>query len=86
VATAPLTAPAWLEEVGQRSEILRLTAERQASDVHIQAGLPPVLRILTRRFPLEGATLDAAAKLLGILERSLWYPVKKLKIQVQEAR
>lgn len=42
-------------------EILKLAAERHASDVHLQAGLPPVLRILTRLVALEAATLDAAA-------------------------
>ena len=42
-------------------EILKLASERHASDVHLQAGLPPVLRILTRLVPLEAAALDGAA-------------------------
>jgi twitching motility protein PilT len=47
--------------VSELDEILRLAVKRHASDVHLQAGLPPVLRILTRLAPLEAATLDAAA-------------------------
>jgi transcriptional regulator with GAF, ATPase, and Fis domain len=33
-----------------------------------------------------GGIQARAVKLLGISERSLWYRVKKLKIQVQEPR
>ena len=47
--------------MNELDEILRLAVKRHASDVHIQAGLPPVLRILTRLVPLEAAALDAGA-------------------------
>ena len=47
--------------MSELDEILRLAVKRHASDVHLQAGLPPVLRILTRLVPLEAAALDAAA-------------------------
>jgi Tfp pilus assembly ATPase PilU len=47
--------------VSELDEILKLAAERHASDVHLQAGLPTVLRILTRLVPLEAAPLDADA-------------------------
>ena len=47
--------------MSELDEILGLAAERRASDVHLQAGPPPILRILTRLVPLEAATLDVAA-------------------------
>ena len=40
-------------------EILRLAVKRNASDVHIQVGLPPVLRIQTRLVPLDSEKLTA---------------------------
>ena len=40
-------------------EILRVAAKRNASDLHLQVGLPPVLRIQTRLVPLEFETLSA---------------------------
>ena len=39
-------------------EVLRVAAKRNASDVHIQAGLPPVLRIQTTLVPLDSAKLS----------------------------
>ena len=42
-------------------DILRLAAKRNASDVHLQVGLPPVLRIQTRLVPLEGEKLSPEA-------------------------
>ena len=42
-------------------EILRVATKRNASDVHIQVGLPPVLRILTRLVPLQSDKLSAEA-------------------------
>jgi twitching motility protein PilT len=47
--------------VGELDDILRVAAERNASDLHLQVGLPPVLRIQKRLVPLPGAALDAAA-------------------------
>jgi twitching motility protein PilT len=44
--------------VAEIDEILKVAAKRNASDVHIQAGVPPVLRILTRLVPLEGQKLS----------------------------
>ncbi|HXJ79475.1 MAG TPA: type IV pilus twitching motility protein PilT [Candidatus Methylomirabilis sp.] len=40
-------------------EILRVAAKRNASDLHLQVGLPPVLRIQTRLVPLDFETLSA---------------------------
>jgi twitching motility protein PilT len=42
----------------QLDEILRLATKRNASDVHLQAGLPPVLRILTQLAPLDSGKLS----------------------------
>jgi twitching motility protein PilT len=47
--------------VGELDDILRVATERNASDVHIQVGLPPVLRIQKRLVPLGGGALDAEA-------------------------
>jgi twitching motility protein PilT len=47
--------------VGEIDEILRLAAKRNASDVHLQVGLPPVLRIQSRLVPLDGDKLTAEA-------------------------
>src|SRR5262245_19012952 len=40
--------------------ILRVAVERNATDVHIQVGRPPVLRIDRELVPLEEGALDAA--------------------------
>jgi len=45
--------------VADIDEILRVAAKRNASDLHLQVGLPPVLRIQTRLVPLEFETLSA---------------------------
>jgi twitching motility protein PilT len=42
----------------QLDEILRLATKRNASDVHLQAGSPPVLRILTELVPLDSGKLS----------------------------
>src|SRR5215470_6123187 len=42
-------------------EILRVAAKRNASDVHIQVGLPPVLRIQTALVQLDTEKLSAEA-------------------------
>ncbi|HYB42615.1 MAG TPA: type IV pilus twitching motility protein PilT [Candidatus Methylomirabilis sp.] len=42
-------------------DILRLATKENASDIHLQAGLPPVLRIQTRLVRLESETLSAEA-------------------------
>jgi twitching motility protein PilT len=47
--------------VGELEEILRLATKRNASDVHIQAGLPPVLRIQTRLVSLDSPPFSAEA-------------------------
>jgi twitching motility protein PilT len=47
--------------VADIDEILRVATKRSASDVHIQVGLPPVLRILTRLVLLESDKLSAEA-------------------------
>jgi len=47
--------------VGEVDEILRVAVKRGASDVHIQVGLPPVLRIQTQLVPLDGEKLSAEA-------------------------
>ncbi len=47
--------------VGMIDEILRLAAKRGASDVHIQEGLPPVLRMQTRLAPLDSEKLSEEA-------------------------
>jgi twitching motility protein PilT len=44
--------------VRELDEILRLAVQRKASDVHLQVGLPPVLRIQTRLVPLDGEQLS----------------------------
>jgi twitching motility protein PilT len=45
--------------VFELEEILRAAAKRGASDVHLQVGLPPVLRIQTVLVSLEGEKLSA---------------------------
>ena len=47
--------------MGDIEEILRLAAKRNASDIHNQVGLPPMLRILTRPAPLDSEKLSAEA-------------------------
>ncbi len=47
--------------MAELDEILQLAAKRNASDVHLQVGLPPVLRIQTRLVPLDGEKLTAEA-------------------------
>jgi len=47
--------------VGELDEILHVAAKRNASDVHIQVGLPPVLRIQTALVPLDSENLSAEA-------------------------
>ena len=42
-------------------ELLRLATKRNASDIHIQVGLPPVLRVLTRLVPLDSEKLSTEA-------------------------
>jgi twitching motility protein PilT len=42
-------------------EILRRAMERKASDVNIQVGLPPMVRIQTRLVPLDSDELSAEA-------------------------
>src|SRR5215470_19342613 len=48
-------------------EILRVASKRNASDIHIQVGLPPVLRIQTRLVPLDTdkLTADDTERLVG---------------------
>jgi len=45
-------------KVGKLEEILHLATKRNASDVHLQVGLPPMLRIQTRLFPLDSEKLS----------------------------
>jgi twitching motility protein PilT len=47
--------------VREIDEILHTAARRSASDVHLQVGLPPVLRIQSRLVPLEAEALTAEA-------------------------
>jgi twitching motility protein PilT len=47
--------------VSELDEILRQAAKRNASDVHVQVGLPPVLRIQKRLVPLQADKLSPAA-------------------------
>src|SRR5262245_30316218 len=47
--------------VSEIDAILRLATQRNASDIHLQVGLPPVVRILTRLLPLESESLSADA-------------------------
>jgi twitching motility protein PilT len=47
--------------VSELDDILRIAAKRSASDVHLQVGLPPVLRIQSRLVPVDSAVLDAEA-------------------------
>jgi twitching motility protein PilT len=47
--------------MGELDDILRAAAEAGASDVHLQVGLPPILRMAKRLVPLPGRALDAAA-------------------------
>jgi len=42
-------------------ELVRIATKNNASDIHIQVGLPPVLRMQTRLVPLESETLTADA-------------------------
>ena len=42
-------------------EILTTAAKRNASDVHLQVGLPPVLRVQTALVTLDGEKLSAEA-------------------------
>ncbi len=42
-------------------ELVRVAAKRNASDIHIQVGLPPVLRIQTRLIPVEAEKLTPEA-------------------------
>jgi len=49
------------EDVIDLDEILRVAAKRNASDVHIQVGLPPVLRIQTALVQLDTEKLSAEA-------------------------
>jgi twitching motility protein PilT len=42
----------------QLDEILRVAISRKASDVHLQVGLPPVLRVLTELEPLDSGNLS----------------------------
>jgi twitching motility protein PilT len=48
-------------QLSQVDEILKLANKRNASDVHIQPGLPPVLRINTVLVALESESLSAEA-------------------------
>jgi twitching motility protein PilT len=45
--------------VVELDEILRVATKRGASDVHLQVGLPPVLRMQTRLVPLDSEKLSA---------------------------
>jgi len=45
--------------VSEIDEIMRVATKRKASDIHIQAGLPPVLRIQTTLVPLDSEKLSA---------------------------
>jgi twitching motility protein PilT len=47
--------------VGDIEEILRLATKKNASDIHLQAGLPPVLRVQTRLVALDSEKLSAEA-------------------------
>jgi twitching motility protein PilT len=47
--------------VREIDEILHTAARRSASDVHLQVGLPPVLRIQSRLVPLDSEALTAEA-------------------------
>jgi twitching motility protein PilT len=47
--------------VKEIDEILHTAARRGASDVHLQIGLPPVVRIQSRLVPLDGEPLTAEA-------------------------
>jgi twitching motility protein PilT len=47
--------------VAEIDDILRFASSKNASDVHIQSGLPPVLRILTELVPVDGETLSPEA-------------------------
>jgi twitching motility protein PilT len=47
--------------VGDIEEILRLATKRNASDIHLQAGLPPMLRVHTRLVALDSERLSAEA-------------------------
>ena len=38
-------------------DLVRVATKRNASDIHIQVGLPPVLRIQTRLIPVEAEKL-----------------------------
>jgi twitching motility protein PilT len=44
--------------VGELNEILRFASKRNASDVHLQVGLPPVLRIQTQLVPMDSGKLS----------------------------
>jgi len=45
--------------VREIEEILRVAIQRNATDIHIQVGLPPVLRVQTKLVPLDGDRLNA---------------------------
>jgi twitching motility protein PilT len=47
--------------MGELEEIFRLASARNASDIHIQAGLPPTFRVRTELVPLECPKLSAEA-------------------------
>ncbi len=47
--------------MGEIEEILHLATKKNASDIHIQAELPPVVRVLTRLVPLGSEKLSAEA-------------------------
>jgi twitching motility protein PilT len=47
--------------VGDIEEILRLATKKNASDIHLQAGLPPVLRVQSRLVALDSEKLSAEA-------------------------
>ena len=47
--------------MGDIEEILRLATKKNASDIHLQAGLPPVLRVQSRLVALDSEKLSAEA-------------------------
>lgn len=73
----------------QIEEVLRLAIRRTATDLHVQAGLPPMLRVQTQLVPLAGEPLaaDDARRLTFSLmsepQRKIFYFQHRRSIVVQ---
>lgn len=61
--------------VKDSQELLRITAQRGASDLYLSAGFPPVMRVNGRLFPLEFSSLtdkDAERIIRSLMTKEQW--------------